>query len=586
MSLLEQKAEIVREANQFYYAGAVTAKEQFFDRKEELADALVVCEQILNGGTGGILVLGGRGTGKTSFLYELERRLIERKIAAAKISLDLSMVKEGDEPRFFKLILDDLTDAAETADMITRRTATQLKQILQGLIKDLSSVEFSAFGMAVAARAAQGEHVGELPYAILRNGLKDFYNVLKPRENKKTGAILMLDEGDNLTQNKVLLQVLRNVFQELRSMGLVIAGTSRLLSGVSEVFSPIPRFFRKIDLGPFPSDDDVVVAITKPVERAKVELLSRGIHLDVVMHEFIDQVIELSGRSPFDFNVLSYFAYDQGSRRLSWKDGVASLYLKLDIDILEQAIGQLRGTREYVPFLDSLTDYDRRILGLLSRCPIGASIDELSALLVLDKVGESLRSISTDQILSLLAEFETRKEDTEVSIGKIMTVGDRYSIKALNPELSRKATYKVEDQWVNAYFRYSELSLAVVNLEYGLISADSGVLMLPHGDPVSSILNSAFLHRLMRYLADWEPFKTNVYPNDGLKIYSDTGKMLNAIFVRVADGKTWHFAFHLKPDAPTAEIKADMTRLLSELVSLGLVKAPVVKERIGAKPWA
>jgi hypothetical protein len=80
----------------------------------------------------------------------------------------------------------------------------------------------------------------------------------------------------------------------------------------------------------------------------------------------------------------------------------------------------------------------------------------------------------------------------------------------------------------------------------------------------------------MNYLADWSPFKTNSYPNDGLKLYSETGKMLNAIFVRVADGKTWHIAFHLKPD---------MVKLLSMLASLGLVKNPVVRERVGKKPW-
>ncbi|MGA2790206.1 MAG: hypothetical protein ABSF00_05510 [Candidatus Bathyarchaeia archaeon] len=150
---------------------------------------------------------------------------------------------------------------------------------------------------------------------------------------------------------------------------------------------------------------------------------------------------------------------------------------------------------------------------------------------------------------------------------------------------ARKAVYRVEDQWVNAYFRYSDLSLTIVNLEYGLIAVDSGVLMLSHGDPISSMLNSAFLHRVMNYLADWSPFKTNSYPNDGLKLYSETGKMLNAIFVRVADGKTWHIAFHLKPETSTDAIKPDMVKLLSMLASLGLVKNPVVRERVGKKPW-
>lgn len=585
MSALPTKSAIVRRANPFQYQGAITSRELFFDRELELEDAVVVCEQILNGGTGGVLVLGGRGTGKSSFLNELEKRLREIKVATAKISLDQGMVKEDGEPRFFKLILDDLTNAAEEANLIAKETATKVKQILQGIIK-FDSVEFSAFGIGVVARAAQGEQFVALPYAMLRDGLRDLLRVLKPQESgRNSGAVLMFDEGDELTQNRVLLQVLRNVFQDLRGMGLVIAGTSRLLSEVSEVFSPIPRFFRKIDLGPFPTNTDVEKAITKTVGIAKTQLLSRGIHLDVRMHGFIPRAIELSGRVPLDFNLLSYFAYDLASKRLEWDGDVGTLYLRLDIEALEQAIGQLRGTREYASFLDSLTDYDRRVLSLLSRCPFGASVDELSALLVLDRVGESLRSTTTDQIISLFEQFETQKEGTEASVHKMLTLGDKFSIKALNPELANKAIYRVEDQWVKSYFRYSDLSPTFVDLEYGLISADSGVLIPSFGDPISSILDSAFLHRVMSYLADPIPFKVNSYPNDGSTWYSEKGKILNAFFVRVADGKTWHMAFHVRADAPTEEIKLDMSKLLLKLQSLGLVKNPGVKERVSKKAW-
>jgi hypothetical protein len=104
------------------------------------------------------------------------------------------MVKEGNEARFFKLILDDLTNAAEETDLMAKETAMRVKQILQGIIK-VESVEFNAFGIGVVAKAAQGEQFVELPYAILRDGLKDLLRVLKPQESgRNSGAILMLDE--------------------------------------------------------------------------------------------------------------------------------------------------------------------------------------------------------------------------------------------------------------------------------------------------------------------------------------------------------------------------------------------------------
>jgi hypothetical protein len=583
LSAVDQKAALIRKANQFQYSGAIPP-ELFAYRKEELEDAMVVCEQIVNGATGGILVLGGRGTGKSSFIAELSRRLDLDKIANARISLDEGMVEKGNEPNFFRQIIEDLTEAAQTANLLERQTATKVKQILQGVI-NLDSVEFSAFGIDLIARSAQDRQKSiALPYAMLRDGLKDFLRILKPQESgKPSGAILMLDEGDDLTQNRVLLQVLRNVFQELRGMGLVIAGTSRLLTEVSEVFSPIPRFFRKIDLGPFPTDEDVTAAITKTVDRAKSQLLGKGIRLEVVMHEFIPRVIELSDRVPLDFSLLSYFAYDLGSKRLGWNQDMPTLYMRIDKEVLDEAITQLRGTKEYAGFLDALTDYDRRVLELLSRCITGASVDELAALLILDGLGESLRSSQVDDIIPLFQDFESQQVSTAACLSKMLVLGDKYRIKALNPELVKKAIYRTEDQWVKAYFRYSGMPSTLVDLQSGLIFADSGILFF--GDPISSILDSIFLSRFMKFLDEPRPFKVNSYPSDGAKMSSDVGKILNTTFQRVADGQTWHFAVHVKSETNTETIKSDITKLMVKLQALGLVRKPAVKERVKKEPW-
>ena len=68
MALSRNIIEKVRIANNFEYLGPLTRDELFFDRVKEMQDALVVCGQIVKGTTGGVLILGGRGSGKTSFL--------------------------------------------------------------------------------------------------------------------------------------------------------------------------------------------------------------------------------------------------------------------------------------------------------------------------------------------------------------------------------------------------------------------------------------------------------------------------------------------------------------------------------------
>jgi len=204
VSALDRVASIVRTENPFRYQGAITETRRFFDRKAELDNALVVCEQVRKGSTGGVLVFGGRGSGKTSFLYALKARLQTAGIAAALISLDEGMVVSGNEPKLFKLMLTDLTTACEAAGLIQKDRATKIKQLLQGILK-VESLEFEAFGLGLVAKTAAAEKTTELPYTILRDGLQDLLKNLKPLEGSPRGAILLLDEGDALTQNKVLV---------------------------------------------------------------------------------------------------------------------------------------------------------------------------------------------------------------------------------------------------------------------------------------------------------------------------------------------------------------------------------------------
>ena len=294
---------------------------------------------------------------------------------------------------------------------------------------------------------------------------------------------------------------------------------------------------------------------------------------------------ELSGRAPYDFNMLSYFAFDIATSRLRHEDGDVTMYLRLEKDVLDATIKQFRGTKEYAAFLDGLSSYETKVLGLLSKCRYGASVDELTALLALDGMGEGLRSASVDQVVSQLGKLADKRQPTKESLDNVHLLAEKFSVRALNPEMGEKPIYRVEDQWVKTYFTYSALP-TFVDLDLGLISSESGILSLPFGDPVSSILNNVFLHRVMRFLADPPPFRVNSYPNDGANLHSRFGRIVNAAYVRVADGRQWHFALHFEPKTETPSIKADMGKALEKLRELGLIKGFTIKERFRDSQWS
>jgi hypothetical protein len=527
--------------------------------------------------------MGGRGCGKSSFLNAIQRELQATGIPSARISLSEDMVKPEQVPRLFRLMLNDLTSSAEEVKVLDSKIGKQIRQVLQGVISSLESLEFEAYGFGLVARASQEEKLPDLPYAILRNGLKDFLRVLKPLESGEgRGAMILLDEGDALTINRALLQVLRNVFQETPGIGLVVAGTSRLVSEVSQVFSPFPRFFRKIELGPFPSDSDVENAISSLVTLMKKEFVAKQIHLEVMMHQFINEVTELTGRAPLDFNLLSYFALDSASTRLGWKGEVPTLYVKLEKEVLDRAIQQFKGTREYAPLLDALSPFERTILVLLSKCPHGASVDELAAFSVLDGMGENLRLSSIDQVLDQLSLLRDRRQQVQESVDRILTLGDKYAVSALSSRIANTTIFTVEDQWVKAYFRYSAFP-TFVNLDLGLIAGESGILIF--GDPISSILDSTFLPKVMKGFAEGETFKVNSYPNDGSALRSHFGKVVNASFKRIADGETWHLAFNLKMNYETDTLKTEIAKTLDKLRELSLIGEFDIRERTRDHAW-
>jgi Cdc6-like AAA superfamily ATPase len=135
LSISQKLIEVVSVANPYHYLGPVPNKEFFFDREEELNTTSIVIKQIIKGSMGGVLIQGGRGSGKTSFLLELQRRLDADNIVNAYIPLDPEMVKAGSEALLFSTILQELIKSAYRSKIIDQSVATKFVDFFRHIAK-------------------------------------------------------------------------------------------------------------------------------------------------------------------------------------------------------------------------------------------------------------------------------------------------------------------------------------------------------------------------------------------------------------------------------------------------------------------
>jgi hypothetical protein len=573
--LIEQRIiEKIRIANHFEYLGPLTRSELFFDRNQELQDALVVCGQIVQGTVGGVLVLGGRGSGKTSFLNEVRRELSIRKIPNTKISLDEGMVKQGNEMLFIQNLLTELVKASQSSGLIETSLATKVIDVLTGALNKVEEIGIDVAGFNLVAKASKELVSSQFPYTVLRDGLVDFLNLIEKNGSDKTarGAILLLDEGDILTLNRNLLQILRNVFQETPRIGLVVSASNKILSQVSDVFSPIPRFFRKIELGPYPADSIVYDAIKGPLELTTKQLAQQGIELDVIHRSFDRIVAQISGQMPMEINMLCHFAFDLGTRRPSIeRDGKMSIYMRADRELFDEAIKQLVGSREYASFINELDPNEVSCLVLLSKSLENVSVDELTTLISLHELGDALTDIAITDVTKRIEKNPEERETTKKLLDSISQKAQKHKINVLTSTLMGKPRFAIEDQWVRAYFKYG-WSDVDIDLELGLKPRFGGVRVF--GDPAASVLHSLLFPRLCDDFGHGESFKAHFGRDSGKWLRAARDSKIACIsYKRIATDGIYHIAFQVRAGSNIEWLKNVVALLMSSLEKAGLAQS-------------
>jgi hypothetical protein len=120
-------------------------------------------------------------------------------------------------------------------------------------------------------------------------------------------AVLLIDEADVLAENHALLQTLRNLLMDSGHFSIIAAGTEKMFPAISDVFSPVPRQFVRINVEPFKEWEDTRRAIRRRLALA-------GQDWAMPPTDVCREIHSLTQGKPYEVMLVSHFAYRERTR--------------------------------------------------------------------------------------------------------------------------------------------------------------------------------------------------------------------------------------------------------------------------------
>lgn len=315
-----------------------------------------------------IAILGQRASGKTSILNIAEDEAKKRGFCTVRIDLDEGNVT-SELAFFFKLfdsILEDACASGAFEGTHGKTYDTYLDAISAYSVPEDKTFSPFIFPIQFAKAMSSGN---PNVYISERNFVKD---LIKIHDELKRPIVVLIDEGNVLVHSRVLLQKLRNTFMNIPGYMLIMTGTPDLFPLLDEVFSPIARQFKKIDVGDFSKLDDTRNCIRKPLEKVGINFEEM---FDFETYRDVSDIHNLSGGRPYEIQFICHVLF----RRVQSKRAES---MKLDFGVLEEARRELEKWQDVTsrPILTAVRHLKKQqlsALSLLCSCNSIANFDQL-----------------------------------------------------------------------------------------------------------------------------------------------------------------------------------------------------------------
>ena len=276
-------------------------------QRKGLADRRIEIDRIeyylgltLAGHSPHIALIGERGVGKTSLLNAAQTIADEKGLLTIRI--DLNEAKASSPGRFWYDFYSTLLLAAGRAgcwggaDGEIYRALFAMIHMGQPASIDMTVLQFPQIF---------AHHLNDLDAvncvdALIIHDLQKVQDEATTRLNL-AGLAILIDEADCIGANVSLLQMFRNIFQRIDSVALVLVGTEAIFPRISDVFSPIPRQFHRIDVEAFGSWADTWNLVCAPLD-------------DTTMHPSVATARELHnlcGGDPAELQLYCHHMYTE-----------------------------------------------------------------------------------------------------------------------------------------------------------------------------------------------------------------------------------------------------------------------------------
>jgi len=447
--------------NPYDFEKPVRTPELFAGRQKELAEIdyyLELCRgerPVFHN----LAMIGARAAGKTSLLNIVEHVAEKKGILAVKISLNAE--SSSNEVILFKEVFDAIMTKGAEAGMFEGLGG----KVYRGFRKIIDILDTSVeipllFGTAYVG--VKKGAIGSLSQQVLVHDLTKLWEEAK--KHKIPAIALLFDECDLLAKNDTLLQKLRNIFSDIDGYMLIFSGTENMFPAISEVFSPIPRFFKRIDVGNFADIEETKECILKPLPDPEKPLVNLGSVAEIHM---------ITGGNPYEVQLISHYMYKKHKE-------AATSQIALDVDILDNVLNELDrlrkgGAHRVADIARRCTLEQLRALLATLECPL-ATVDQLSRFVVLSEIDRHSPEEITNQVsfYDVILEELVGKGIAQDADGKLTFSGSQFDV---------------------LYLKYFALSKGITEFQFGM------------GAEIDMSIQMKLSHILLKDLPEYE---TNV----------------------------------------------------------------------------
>jgi tetratricopeptide (TPR) repeat protein len=383
---MPEQTDYSRLLNPYDFANPVSSQQLFCGREGELKEIRYYLDQAtLTSKPMNLALLGSRAAGKTSLLNMIEIEARSRGFCVARV--DLNENDATSEMAFFYKLFGDVFSAAcsfERRDQDgnvsypfegdTGRTyETYVDMTIAYEIP--ADKTFCPFRFPI--RYARAMSSGSPEGRISDNELK--HDLLVISRELGRNVVILFDECNVLAGRRVLLQMLRNLFMNLPGFMLVFTGTPELFNDtMDEVFSPIARQFKRIEVGPFQQQADTRDCVERPLKSIGITNLQEIFEEDTYreLEQMKDMALHgLTGGRPYEIQLLCHFMFKRMQLGRTSK-------MEISVEVLDDVLAELEKGRQIQEWpiilkIRSFSEAELKALDFLTSCDGRATFDQL-----------------------------------------------------------------------------------------------------------------------------------------------------------------------------------------------------------------